>query len=443
MKKLEETIIKDILNPKETYVVAVSTGIDSMSLLNYLYTNGYKVIVAHVNHKKRVESDTEYKFLEEYCLNKNIPFEGYELHNHYTNNFQANARNERYMFFSNVLNKYHTNNLVLAHQLDDLAETIIMRLIRGTSIKGYKGMIPKESYPNYTVLRPLLYTPRDVIERYQKDNNIQYFSDSSNDTDEYTRNYVRHHILPLFKELNSNVLESLLNFSKDIDSAFEIVDEISKDMFKFIHNDENGIYIERDVFNKCPKIVKERILMLMFDSLTNNSKELSRERIDAIISQAEKGKESKTIELLNKYISIVEYNKIRIIEKKITQRVNIIVDTFGEYDLGNNKVAIFSQNYNNLPQKNSYCLCYNEEKSIFPIIIRNRKDGDKITVNSITKSVSRVLIDNKIPKMERNNILVVENVSGIFFIPEILRKETDYSLPNKLYITIEEKKEEV
>ena len=444
MKKLEETILKDILDPKETYVVGVSTGIDSMSLLYYLYTNHYNVVVAHINHKKRVESDSEYKFLENYCKERNIPFEGYELEGHYDSNFQARARAERYKFFLEILHKYHTKNLVLAHQLDDLAETIIMRLIRGTSIKGYKGIAKIEENPQSRVLRPLLYTSRESIERYQERNHIPYFNDSSNDTDEYTRNYVRHHILPLFKEINPNVLEQLLNFSIDIDSAASMVDTVSRSFISYeAFPEEKGIYVRRDKFNNLPTVAKERVLILMFDSLTANSAEIQRERINQIINLAETAHESKTIELNEKFVSIIEYDKVRLTLRPDYSEVNVRINGFGEYDLGNNKVAIFSQNYNNLPQKNSYCLCYNEEKSIFPIIIRNRKLGDKITVNSITKNVSRVLIDEKVPRSERDNVLVVLNDSGIFFIPNILRKETDSSLPNKLYITIEEKSKEV
>ena len=319
-----------------------------------------------------------------------------------------------------------------------------MRLIRGTSIKGYKGIAKIEENPQSRVLRPLLYTSRESIEKYQERNHIPYFNDSSNDTDEYTRNYVRHHILPLFKEMNPNVLEQLLNFSIDIDSAASMVDTVSRSFISYeAFPEEKGIYVRRDKFNNLPTVAKERVLILMFDSLTSNSAEIQRERINQIINLAETAHESKTIELNEKFVSIIEYDKVRMTLRPDYSEVNVRINGFGEYDLGNNKVAIFSQNYNNLPQKNSYCLCYNEEKSIFPIIIRNRKLGDKITVNSITKNISRVLIDEKVPRSERDNVLVVLNDSGIFFIPNILRKETDSSLPNKLYITIEEKSKEV
>ena len=110
----------------------------------------------------------------------NVPFEGYVISRNIDSNFQEEARIERYRFFERVADKYNTKNIVTAHQLDDEAETVLMRLTRGTSLKGYQGMKMISVQNGYTIIKPLLHTSREDIELYQKENNIEYFEDCTN-----------------------------------------------------------------------------------------------------------------------------------------------------------------------------------------------------------------------------------------------------------------------
>ena len=436
MKEGNLNIKKEILNKKDTCVVAVSTGIDSMCLFSYLFKNNYKIVVAHVNHKKRVESDKEYEYLKSYCESNNIPFEGYTLTKHIKSNFQEEARKERYAFFKRVADKYNTNKIVLAHHLNDEAETILMRLLRGSSIKGYKGMSLVDTENGYTYLRPLLYTTKEEISEYVNKENIKYFDDSSNSSDDYTRNYIRHNIIPLLEAVNPLYLSSIINYSKDMESVFRLVEKESSSFIdSFVELKDDKYVVGREKFNNLEYILKSRVLTKVYDKLTENSGILTHERIDNIIKLSLNSKESKTLELKKDYIVTIEYNSLIFLKKKETNKVYLEVRDFGEYLLDNNFSVIFSQKYHTLPSKNSYCLCYNEASQVFPIIIRNKEKGDKIVINSITKSVSKVLKDLKVSKIERDSVLVVKNKDGIFFIPNILRKETDTSLENKLYIT--------
>ena len=121
---------------------------------------------------------------------------------------------------------------------------------------------------------------------------------------------------------------------------------------------------------------------------------------------------------------------------------SLVINDFGRFHLSPSKDIVVSKEYHNLKEKTSYLLCYNSKEVIFPIYVRNIKDGDKITVCGITKTIKDLLKDNKIPKRMRDNYLVLSNKDGNFFVPGIIRKETDISKELKMYITIEEKQNE-
>ena len=140
------------LNIDKNVVLACSGGPDSMCLLHMLKNNGYNVICAHVNHNLRTVSEEEYKFVENYCKDNNIIFEGMKIQNYKNNKFTENeARKKRYDFFIDVLKKYNYKVLITAHHGDDLIETILMRIIRGSNLNGYKGFSKSSKFKNYLI----------------------------------------------------------------------------------------------------------------------------------------------------------------------------------------------------------------------------------------------------------------------------------------------------
>ena len=150
--------LKEVLND-QTVVLAVSTGVDSMVLLDFVEkSTNAKIIVAHVNHHRRIESNDEQAFIEEYCLDHKIALEVLELNFENTQNFQNNARKERYIFFKEVVDKYQATYLLTAHHANDNLETIIMRLIKSSSLKGYAGIPKTQEFEGYTIYRPLINT---------------------------------------------------------------------------------------------------------------------------------------------------------------------------------------------------------------------------------------------------------------------------------------------
>ena len=137
-----DNFIKSIdIDNDEYVVIGVSSGPDSMALLHMLENNlKCKLVCAHINHNVRKESNEEESYLKEYCSKKNIIFESYKIKSYTENNFENEARNKRYSFYETLLKKYNSHNLFLAHHGDDLIETVIMKIIRGSNLEGYAGI---------------------------------------------------------------------------------------------------------------------------------------------------------------------------------------------------------------------------------------------------------------------------------------------------------------
>ncbi len=429
----EKIYLNEGLTKNQKIVIGVSTGIDSMCLFSMLKNDGYDLVIAHVNHKRRKESDLEYEFLEKYAKECGVPFEGYIFDEEISSNFQEVARYKRYEFFKMVADKYSTNKIVVAHHLDDEAETILMRLSRGSSYRGYGGMKLITYDEKYDIIRPLLYTSREKIEEYAKENNVKYFNDYTNDENHYTRNIIRHNIIPELKKINPNFLEAVKNYSIDMQNMF---DHIKNEVDEFYENSSSfvneSLFVNKEEFLKLDEALKYWVVVRAINITSNNTVIATHERVNSIIKLSESS--GKEIEIKDNISAYFESNYLVFERKQPKQKINIIINNMGEYEISGYKVVL-SQNYHSLPHKNSYMLCYNELNSIFPITIRNREEGDKIVVNGMTKNVSDILKDNKIPKRLRDDVLVVLNNDGIFFIPDVIRKETNKELKNVLYIT--------
>jgi len=156
------------LNINSIIVLACSYGPDSMCLLDILNKLGIKVIVAHVNHKLREESDLEYELLKKYCEINNLVFEGYTINDYPKGNIENIARIKRYNFFEKIIKKYKSDYLFTAHHGDDLIETILMRILRGGSIYSYLGFSSIVEKNGYKIARPLIYLTKDEIEKIIK-----------------------------------------------------------------------------------------------------------------------------------------------------------------------------------------------------------------------------------------------------------------------------------
>ena len=220
MKKELDFLNNNILN-NTSAVIACSGGPDSMCLLYLLNSlkieKNLQLICAHVNHKIRQESEKEAQMVQKYCKENGIIFELLEINEYKKERFsEEDARKKRYIFFNEVITKYHAKYLLTAHHGDDLIETILMRITRGSNLSGYIGIKQINDNGSYILLRPLLTTNKENILKYNNQNNIKYSIDKSNEDIRYTRNRYRKEILPFLKKENTNVHLKYLKFSRII-----------------------------------------------------------------------------------------------------------------------------------------------------------------------------------------------------------------------------------
>ena len=202
---------KDLFNLQDKVLVALSGGADSVALLRVLLSLGYTCECAHCNfHLRGLESDRDESFVRQLCEEHSIPLHvthfdtsAYAKEHHLS--IEMAARELRYEWFEHIRKEIEASVIAVAHHRDDSVETFLLNLMRGAGINGLKGIPVKNGY----IVRPLLSISRDVILDYLQAINQRYVTDSTNLEDEYMRNKIRLNILPLMKEVNPSVMETI------------------------------------------------------------------------------------------------------------------------------------------------------------------------------------------------------------------------------------------
>mgnify|MGYP001118297335 CR=1 FL=1 len=413
--------IKTYISNNDKIVIGVSGGADSMCLLEMLKISiPFKnIICAHINHNIREESKSEEKFVKDYCLKNKIIFETITFDKGKYN--ESELRKKRYQFFDEIVNKYQAKYLLTAHHGDDLVETILMRLTRGSNLKGYVGIELISKRKNYQILRPLLYVTKEEISEYNKTNNIKYVTDVSNFKDDYTRNRYRHNILPFIKNENKNVHLKYLKFSSELLEYYNYVEKIVKNNIKEYYS--NGVY-NLESFKNQDSLIKRKIIEEI----------LRLQYIDNLELITDKHVQSILI-LINKSNGILNFPSGLIIEKSYKKLIftykknelyefDYILDKYLSLPFGD--ISLIDESDDN----SNFCIKLDSREITFPLHVRTRKNGDRIKVKNLngTKKVKDILIDEKVPINEREKIIILtDNEDNILWIPGIKKSSFDKS----------------
>ena len=394
-------------------VCAVSGGVDSVCLLHILHKLGFKVILAHVNHNKRIESNNEAIAMKELAFKMNIDYEYYSYHYDNNDNFHNDAHIARYNFFKDVCLKYNTNIIATAHHLDDQIETILMKLINGSNLYGYGGISSRYQEDGITIIRPLLHTNKEELYDYAIKNNIAYYEDISNAEDEFLRNKIRHHIVPNLKEYSNDFYNKIQLYSSQIKEAFSFIRSISINYLE-----DNNKTIDVNSFNKLDVAVKKDIISLLLEM--NNINKNNR-IITQIMEILETSIGNKEITLDNDFRFVRNYNLASIKKKatNITEPIKLHNDKI----VYNNKFRIYFSKIKPNTNAKYIKLCYNDIE--LPFSVRPWKYGDGIKMQFGTKKLSRLFIDKKIPKDLRNEIPVITDAKdNIIWVYSIAKSNT-------------------
>lgn len=413
-------LLNKYLKDNDIVVIGVSGGPDSMVLLSLILElkKDLTIICAHINHNVRKESFDEAIMVENFCAKNNVIFKQMTIENYETGNFENQAREKRYRFYESLIKEYGVKYLLTAHHGDDLMETMLMRIVRGSTLKGYSAFSEYEKRNNYILLRPLIHNTKDEILSYAIENHIPYAIDSSNSDESYTRNRYRKNILPILKKEKQNVHEKFYELSKILKETDEFIKIEIENKLKecFI---KNKLYL--NYFNNYPVIIKREIIRkILSDIYKSDIKIITNKHIIQIL---EINKPNCSLDLpkgikIHKSYDYITFEKAK---TKSEYRKEII----DKVDLPNGKSLKVSTSVKDT-SNNVIRLSKNEID--FPLYVRNRKDGDRILLKGLNhhKKIKDILIDEKIPRHERDSIPVVEDKNGVIvWIPGLKKSKFD------------------
>ncbi|MDD2518479.1 MAG: tRNA lysidine(34) synthetase TilS [Bacilli bacterium] len=417
----------------DAIVVGVSGGPDSMALLHLLSrikkSLDIQVICAHVHHNLRKESDDEKIFVERFCANHGIVFEWHKIEDYGDDNFHNEARSIRYNYFSKIVKKYNAKYLLTAHHGDDLIETILMRIVRGSTLRGYSGFSKVVKMDNYTIIRPLINVTKQEIYEYNKKNKINYVTDDSNVKDVYTRNRFRKYIVPEFKKEDEKVHEKFYKFSTTLLEYNNYIDKIVEEKLKKIYI-QNIMNIEE--FLKEEKVIQMKIIYYILEQIYQDDLMLITDQHVKLIHNLIHSKRANVkIHLPNNIKAIKSYDTFTLVLEETK----------------NNEYEIELINYMNLPNghnieiieettsdSNFYCRLNSSEITL-PLHVRTRQNGDKMYVKGMLgrKKINDIFIDEKVSIEERNSWPVVVDSAGVIVWLPGLKKSKFDKLKNEKY----------
>lgn len=409
------------LQDNDVIVVAVSGGPDSMFLLNALidYNPNLKLVVAHVNHNVRRQSVKDLQFVESFCNDFNLTFESMTIKEYSDDNFHNEARNIRYHFFETLFKKYEARCLMTAHHGDDLIETILMRLVRGSTLRGYAGFQEESYYNDMKIIRPLLTLTKEDIVKENRKYQIDSITDRSNLKDKYTRARYRKVMLPFLKKEDPNVHLKFLKYSVLLSDHNDYLEKLANIEKKDIYVD-NILNIKK--FNKEELVIKERIIFNILEEHYQDDLVLITDRhVNLILSLIASNNPNGEVHLPNDFLVKRSYEKLYF-AKEVEQISNYEIEIIDEVVLPNQKTIkrIEKSDIND----NNICRLSSFEIKL-PLYVRTRKHGDKmeLTNNKHTK-IKKIFIDAKIPISERDMWpIVCDANNNIVWVPGLKKSK--------------------
>ncbi|WP_225228892.1 tRNA lysidine(34) synthetase TilS [Bacillus sp. PS06] len=440
--QVDEFIKKQKLSlDRSIILVGVSGGPDSLALLHYLWKNYSKnssrIIAIHVDHMFRgIESENDRLFVEEFCHTRGIPIESTSINvsahqQKYGKSAQVAARDCRYKFFEEMMEKHKGDYLALGHHGDDQVETMLMRLARGGTTTSNAGIRVKRKFATGYILRPFLSLTKEDISEYCVYHHLTPRHDPSNDQDKYTRNRFRHHVLPFLKQENPQVHLRFQQFSEQLLEDEELLQELTLQKMNTVikRNDQDHITISVSKFKEVPKPLQRRAIQLILNYLyKDTSPDLNSIHIDNLLSFLVKEHPSgeQHFPLGLRIVRSYDDCHFRFLEKKAEPYSFILgeestIQCSNGYELVTQRREVYPKGLNG-----NDVFIIDPERIELPLYVRTRKTGDKMTQKGMkgTKKVKDIFIDQKVDRALRDLWPIVTDSKGrILWIP-LLKKSS-------------------
>lgn len=426
--KVKNTIISNNLIDKgSTLICGISGGADSVFMLHILdklkAQLDFDIVITHIHHGLRgEEADRDLEFSK--SLANDLDYDFYFTHVSMSDYAKENRITEeeagrilRMNFFQSIAKKYDKALIALAHNFDDQAETVLQRIIRGSGIRGLKGI----SYKRDNIIRPVLDCKRSEIEAYLKNNDLKYMTDSTNLLSLYTRNKLRLEIIPKIKELNPAFSESIVRISKISDELYSYIESEANKIFDEISIiDDNKISIDLKELLKQNIVIKKELIFLAIEKLNKTREGITAKHLDSILELMNL-QTGKMLNNIPKITVLKDYENLVFNKKEYFQSKNFDF----ELKLGKNyykeidnfiECEILKNGFEKTADRYTYII--DRDKIKGQLRIRNRKAGDKIKPLKMngTKKVKDIFIDAKVSKEMRDFIPIVCDAEKLIWI---------------------------
>ncbi|MES2560756.1 MAG: tRNA lysidine(34) synthetase TilS [Bacteroidota bacterium] len=398
-----------------SYLLAVSGGVDSMSMIHLFYKAGLSFGVAHCNFSLRQqESDLDHRLVQSYCNQLKIPFYDivFDTQNTADNqhlSIQETARNLRYNWFQKIAQEHTFDFIATAHHQDDNAETVLFNLIRGTGLKGLKG-IPIQ---HHSIIRPLLFANKQALMQYANENGVPYREDASNLKNTYSRNKIRNTVMPILKDINSEAVKHIHELSEHSYAIAQIVKQHIEQLSEQIIE-----YEPHQTIINCGSVSEHPLVAFYLYELLSpyNFNPIQIKDIYHSLKATKSG---------NQFLSpshTLTVNRTQII---IRQSAALTADTallekkeYCEFSIGlNTYTASIEQTQNESPFE-AGTLYLDADLLTFPLAVRRWEKGDSFSPLGMKgkKKISDFLIDKKISLPDKQDVFVVLSKNKIVAI---------------------------
>lgn len=405
--------------PQERVLVAVSTGVDSMVLLDALQRlpDGPEIVVAHVNHQLREQSRVEAEFLTQYCQQRQLQLviATWPKQDHPDTGVEEAARQFRYQFFEEQLQQQKIAKVLTAHHQGDQVETVLMHLTRGGQLTELSGMADKRPLGGGQLIRPLLNFGKAELKRYALKRHLKWFEDATNQQLEFTRNRYRHRIIPLLQSENSQAVEHIQNYATQLTDSLTALSLLLRPLIKAAIVKQTEQLIELDL-----ELLRETMppqtavwlteLLTSLVKLNDVNQNLIKELTTLVESTSGKYVQ---LSLPDDWVAVRNYD--RLIFKRQTeingqenQQTKELVVNLNQWYLGtdHNHYGIFSRA--SIDQATRLGIL-SLQASDFPLTVRPVQKGDVIAVKGGHQKIARTLINRKVPKLKRHKAQVLVN----------------------------------
>ena len=418
------------LSEDESLLVAFSGGADSGALLHmvmqYAKERGTKVFAAHVNHGIRgAEADRDEEFcqsvaksygIELFTLRADVP----KIAAQEQKSIETAARDVRYAFFSDIMKKHGIKTLCVAHNADDNLETIIFNVARGSALGGVCGIPLTRDIDGGVIVRPMLSISKVDILEYCSENNIEYVTDSTNTDTDYTRNRIRAKVIPELKAIAPGAENAAARLSESLRADALCLDSMAE---WFLSEARNGFFIETEKLNGSPSAIVRRALMMLYAEISNGAS-LEYDHILALLELSARAVPHSSLDLPLGIRAVIEGGSLGFTKEQRPQKNYDLTPFSQALSIGRNHISqtdtditLEIKEKNTNVYKMSMNLTLDFDKILCSLTARERRAGDKIKLNSMSKSIKKLMCEKKIPLELRPRIPILCIEDEIVAVP--------------------------